>query len=89
MARTEGTETIMKFKLIAFLIFVLGQYSPIIVAESIVIENVTLIDGTGRAAVSNSSVHIDGQRISQVIRGHFLQRGKRMMPRSSTAMANT
>jgi len=38
-------------------------------ADSLLIENVTLIDGTGRAAVPGSSVLLEGQRISQVEHG--------------------
>ena len=38
-------------------------------ADSLLIENVTLIDGTGRPPVAGASVLIDADRISQVSRG--------------------
>ena len=38
-------------------------------ADSLLIENVTLIDGTGRPAVAGASVLVDGERISRIARG--------------------
>ena len=38
-------------------------------ADTLLIENVTLIDGTGRPSVAGASVLVDGDRISRVARG--------------------
>lgn len=38
-------------------------------AESVLIENVTLIDGTGKQPVPNAWVHVDGERITAVGNG--------------------
>ena len=38
-------------------------------ADTLLIENVTLIDGTGRPSVAGASVLVDGDRISRIARG--------------------
>ena len=59
--------------------------------QALIIEGITIIDGTGRQPVSDASVLIQGERINRVIRGHFEEEikkghvlvdgaGKYMMP---------
>lgn len=54
-------------RVLAVLVGLLGTVSA--TADSLLIENVTLIDGTGRPAVPGSSVFVDGERIVRVQRG--------------------
>ena len=42
-----------------------------VVVQALIIEGVTIIDGTGHPPVSDASVLIQGKRINRVIRGHF------------------
>jgi len=58
-------------------------------AATLLIENVTLVDGTGRPPVAGASVLVDGDRISRVVRGSIDAprgteridgRGKYLMP---------
>ena len=66
----------MKSNLIAFFVFVLSVSSANALADSIIIEGVTLIDGTGGPPLANSSVQIVDQRITRVIRGEFTEEEK-------------
>ena len=43
--------------------------APATLADTLLIENVTLIDGTGRPSVAGASVLVDGDRISRIARG--------------------
>ncbi len=43
--------------------------APVTLADTLLIENVTLVDGTGRPAVAGTSVLVDGDRISRIARG--------------------
>jgi len=43
--------------------------APASFADTLLIENVTLVDGTGRPAVAGTSVLVDGDRISRIARG--------------------
>ena len=43
--------------------------APVTFAATLLIENVTLIDGTGRPSVAGASVLVDGDRISRIARG--------------------
>jgi len=43
--------------------------APAVLADTLLIENVTLIDGTGRPAMAGASVLVDGDRISRIARG--------------------
>ena len=43
--------------------------APATFADTLLIENVTLIDGTGRPAVAGASVLVEGERISRIARG--------------------
>lgn len=51
------------------LLIALLSAAPVAHADSLLIENVTLIDGTGRPPVAGVSVLIDGDRIDRVVRG--------------------
>jgi len=65
------------FKTAAILLLFLSCIS-LAHSDSIIIEDVTLIDGTGRPAVNHASVLVQGDRISVVKRGKFSEseRGK-------------
>jgi hypothetical protein len=54
------------FKILAVLAGLAGAAGAS--ADSLLIENVTVIDGTGRPSVPGSSVLVEGQRISRVKR---------------------
>ncbi len=43
--------------------------APVALADTLLIENVTLIDGTGRPSVAGASVLVDGDRIDRIARG--------------------
>ena len=57
-----------RFQLCMQFIAVLG-FAPATLADTLLIENVTLIDGTGRPPVTGASVLVDGDRISRIARG--------------------
>ncbi|MSO97492.1 MAG: hypothetical protein EXR11_04625 [Rhodospirillaceae bacterium] len=60
----------MRQKFKAILGLVAGAFwAGLAVAKPIVFENVTLIDGTGRPAMANSTVVVDGHRITAVGQG--------------------
>ena len=61
-------ETLARFIQATVLAFGIGT-SCTALAESLLIENVTLIDGTGRSPVEGASVLVEGERISRVSRG--------------------
>ena len=60
-------QTIMRIQL-SFLIAAMLGITPATLADTLLIENVTLIDGTGRPSVAGASVLIDGDRISRIAR---------------------
>ncbi len=43
--------------------------APAALADTLLIENVTLIDGTGRPTIAGASVLVEGERISRIVRG--------------------
>ena len=51
-----------------WLFVALATLAPVVLADTLLIENVTLIDGTGRPPVAGASVLIDGDRISRISR---------------------
>ena len=53
----------------SLLIVAMLGIAPATSADTLLIENVTLIDGTGRPSVAGVSVLVDGDRIRQVARG--------------------
>ena len=55
--------------LAGMLLTALPGIASITLADTLLIENVTLIDGTGRPSVAGASVLIDGDRISRIARG--------------------
>ena len=55
--------------LAGMLLTALPGIATITLADTLLIENVTLIDGTGRPSVAGASVLVDGDRISRIARG--------------------
>ena len=55
--------------LAGMLLTALPGIASITLADTLLIENVTLIDGTGRPSVAGASVLVDGDRISRIARG--------------------
>jgi imidazolonepropionase-like amidohydrolase len=55
--------------LAGMLLSALPGIASITLADTLLIENVTLIDGTGRPSVAGASVLVDGDRISRIARG--------------------
>ncbi len=55
--------------LTGMLLTALPGIATITLADTLLIENVTLIDGTGRPSVAGASVLVDGDRISRIARG--------------------
>jgi imidazolonepropionase-like amidohydrolase len=60
--------TLARLPLSVLLLAIFG-IAPVSFADTLLIENVTLIDGTGRPSVAGASVLVDGDRISRVARG--------------------
>lgn len=60
--------TLVRLRLSILLLAILG-IAPATFADTLLIENVTLIDGTGRPSVEGASVLVDGDRISRIARG--------------------
>ena len=54
---------------LVFLCAAMLGIAPATFADTLLIENVTLIDGTGRPSVAGVSVLVDGDRISRIARG--------------------
>ncbi len=55
--------------LAGMLLTALPGIASMTLADTLLIENVTLIDGTGRPSVAGASVLVDGDRISRIARG--------------------
>ena len=63
-----------KYTAVLFLMFLCSiVYAQ---TDNLIIEDVTLIDGTGRPAIANVSVMVEGNRISEVRRGKFPESGR-------------
>jgi hypothetical protein len=76
----------MSLRLILSVLFALHFMLPAPAGADVLIENVTLIDGTGRPAVEGASVLVEGDRITRS-RGEPSRR--RAGRTASTALANT